>query len=59
MTVMLACAPFHRAEDTMNKETRNLFERIAKKMGWDDEGGLDTAEKKVCCTPHKPANNST
>ncbi|XP_033976952.1 acidic repeat-containing protein isoform X2 [Trematomus bernacchii] len=31
----------------MNNETRTLFERVAKKMGWDDEGGLDTAEKKL------------
>ncbi|XP_063731984.1 germ cell nuclear acidic protein [Eleginops maclovinus] len=30
----------------MNNETRTLFERVAKKMGWDD-GGLDTAEKKL------------
>ncbi|XP_029297121.1 germ cell nuclear acidic protein isoform X2 [Cottoperca gobio] len=31
----------------MNDHTRKLFERVAKKMGWDDEGGLDTAEKKL------------
>ncbi|XP_042349333.1 acidic repeat-containing protein [Plectropomus leopardus] len=31
----------------MNDETRKLFERVAAKMGWDDEGGLDAAEKKL------------
>lgn len=32
----------------MNDDTCKLFERVAKKMGWADKGGLDTAEKKVC-----------
>lgn len=32
----------------MNDETGKLFERVAKKMGWMDKGGLDTAERKVC-----------
>lgn len=37
----------------MNDDTCKLFERVAGKMGWADEGGLDTVEKKVCCPPHK------
>ena len=36
----------------MNDDTRKLFERVAQKMGWAEEGGLDAAEKKVCCTLH-------
>nr|XP_033489594.1 acidic repeat-containing protein [Epinephelus lanceolatus]XP_033489595.1 acidic repeat-containing protein [Epinephelus lanceolatus]XP_033500437.1 acidic repeat-containing protein-like [Epinephelus lanceolatus]XP_033500439.1 acidic repeat-containing protein-like [Epinephelus lanceolatus] len=43
----------------MNKETRNLFERIAKKMGWDDEGGLDTAEKKLISSIGKTRHGAT
>nr|XP_019949739.1 PREDICTED: acidic repeat-containing protein-like isoform X1 [Paralichthys olivaceus] len=31
----------------MNDDNRQLFERVAKKMGWMDKGGLDTAEKKL------------
>lgn len=33
----------------MNDDTCKLFDRVAKKMGWTDNGGLDTAERKVCC----------
>uniref|UniRef100_A0A3Q4AZ47 SprT-like domain-containing protein n=1 Tax=Mola mola TaxID=94237 RepID=A0A3Q4AZ47_MOLML len=33
----------------MDGDTCKLFERVALKMGWVDDGGLDTAEKKVCC----------
>lgn len=32
----------------MDEETHKLFHRVAKKMGWTDDG-LDTAEEKVCC----------
>ena len=38
-------------EETMNDDNRQLFERVARKMGWMDKGGLDTAEKKVCGAP--------
>ncbi|XP_077387497.1 germ cell nuclear acidic protein isoform X2 [Festucalex cinctus] len=31
----------------MNDDTRKLFERVAKKMGWTGDGGLDVAEKKL------------
>lgn len=31
----------------MNDEICKSFERVAKKMGWMDEGGLDAAEKKL------------
>ncbi|TDH07749.1 hypothetical protein EPR50_G00109390 [Perca flavescens] len=31
----------------MNDDTRKLFERVAEKMGWADDGGLDWAEKKL------------
>ncbi|KAM9850101.1 germ cell nuclear acidic protein [Aulostomus maculatus] len=31
----------------MNGDTSKLFERVAKKMGWMDNGGLVTAEKKL------------
>lgn len=34
----------------MNDDTCRLFERVAKKMGWTNKEGLDTAEKKVCIT---------
>lgn len=36
----------------MDDDTCRLFERVAQKMGWADEGGLDRAEKKVCCPIH-------
>lgn len=32
----------------MNDDACNLFKRVAQKMGWAEEGALDTAEKKVC-----------
>lgn len=37
-------------EGTMTDENFSRFERVSQKMGWDGEGGLDTAEKKVRCT---------
>ncbi|KAJ4945493.1 hypothetical protein JOQ06_023177 [Pogonophryne albipinna] len=43
----------------MNNETRTLFERVAKKMGWDDEGGLDTAEKKLISSIGKTRHPAT
>lgn len=33
----------------MGDNTYKLFDRVAKKLGWMDEGGLDAVEKKVCC----------
>lgn len=32
----------------MDDDTYNLFKRVAQKMGWAGEGGLDEAEKEVC-----------
>uniref|UniRef100_A0A3P8T685 Germ cell nuclear acidic peptidase n=1 Tax=Amphiprion percula TaxID=161767 RepID=A0A3P8T685_AMPPE len=32
----------------MSRDSCRSFERVARKMGWMDEGGLDAAEKKVC-----------
>lgn len=37
----------------MNGDTCKLFDRVAQKLGWADEGGLDTAEKKVGFSVHK------
>ncbi|XP_071381483.1 germ cell nuclear acidic protein [Centroberyx affinis] len=31
----------------MDDDTHKLFKRVAQKMGWTDEGGLDTAEVKL------------
>lgn len=31
----------------MDHDTYNLFKRVAQKMGWAGEGGLDEAEKEV------------
>lgn len=31
----------------MNDDTCNLFKRVAQKMGWASERGLDEAEEKV------------
>ncbi|XP_058504967.1 germ cell nuclear acidic protein isoform X1 [Solea solea] len=31
----------------MNDDNRRLFERVAKKMGWTDQEGLDGAERKL------------
>lgn len=33
---------------SMDDGTYNLFKRVAQKMGWAGEGGLDEAEKEVC-----------
>ncbi|XP_070693231.1 germ cell nuclear acidic protein [Pempheris klunzingeri] len=43
----------------MNNETCKLFDRVAKKMGWADEGGLDTAEKKLVSTIGKSRHAAT
>ncbi|XP_059202645.1 germ cell nuclear acidic protein [Centropristis striata] len=43
----------------MNDDTRKLFERVAKKMGWDEEGGLDTAEKKLISAIGKTRHAAT
>lgn len=43
----------------MNDDTCKLFASVAEKLGWADEGGLDTAEKKVCCSIHKLPNSTT
>lgn len=32
----------------MDDDTYNLFKRVAQKMGWAGERGLDEAEKEVC-----------
>ncbi|XP_035016496.1 germ cell nuclear acidic protein [Hippoglossus stenolepis] len=52
----------------MNDDNRQLFERVARKMGWMDKGGLDTAEKKLissigktrfgATSSHRPADPS-
>lgn len=34
----------------MNEHTSKLFARVAEKLGWTNEEGLDTVEKKVCIT---------
>lgn len=33
----------------MNDATSKSFHKVAKIMGWMDEGGLEETEKKVCC----------
>ncbi|XP_039975933.1 acidic repeat-containing protein [Xiphias gladius] len=43
----------------MNDDTCKLFERVAKKMGWTDKGGLDTAEKKLISTIGKSRHAAT
>ncbi|XP_045887288.1 acidic repeat-containing protein isoform X1 [Micropterus dolomieu] len=43
----------------MNDDTCKLFERVAKKMGWADKGGLDTAEKKLMSTIGKTRHDAT
>ncbi|XP_044220593.1 acidic repeat-containing protein isoform X1 [Thunnus albacares] len=48
-----------RAEETMNDDTCKLFERVAKKMGWMDDGGLDTAEKKLKAVIGKSRHGAT
>lgn len=40
----------------MDDDTCKLFERVAKKMGWTDNGGLDKAEKRVCCITDSYSN---
>lgn len=39
----------HRQKVNMNDETRKMFDEVAKKMGWLDNGGLEETEKRVCC----------
>ncbi|XP_034399150.1 acidic repeat-containing protein isoform X2 [Cyclopterus lumpus] len=43
----------------MNDETRSLFERVSQKMGWDGEGGLDTAERELMSLIGKTRHNAT
>lgn len=31
----------------MDDDTCNLFKRVAQKLGWAGEGGLDEAERRV------------
>ncbi|XP_054453839.1 germ cell nuclear acidic protein [Anoplopoma fimbria] len=42
----------------MNDDTRKLFERVAAKMGWAEEGGLDTAERKLISSIGKPRHTA-
>ncbi|XP_068571492.1 germ cell nuclear acidic protein [Cebidichthys violaceus] len=43
----------------MNDDTCKLFEGVAKKMGWADEGGLDTAEKQLMRSVGKTRHTAT
>ncbi|XP_068596950.1 germ cell nuclear acidic protein [Brachionichthys hirsutus] len=43
----------------MNGDTCKLFERVALKLGWAAEGGLDTAEKKLLGTIDKTRHAAT
>nr|XP_020506269.1 uncharacterized protein LOC109996475 [Labrus bergylta] len=43
----------------MNNDTSKLFERVAKKMGWCADGGLDTAEEKLMSKIGKTRNCAT
>ncbi|XP_037635144.1 acidic repeat-containing protein [Sebastes umbrosus] len=43
----------------MNDDTLRLFERVANKMGWTGEGGLDTAEKKLISSIGKTRHAAT
>nr|XP_046262933.1 acidic repeat-containing protein [Scatophagus argus]XP_046262934.1 acidic repeat-containing protein [Scatophagus argus]XP_046262935.1 acidic repeat-containing protein [Scatophagus argus]XP_046262936.1 acidic repeat-containing protein [Scatophagus argus] len=43
----------------MNADTCKLFERVAQKMGWADEGGLDRAEKKLLSSIGKHRHAAT
>ncbi|XP_077434171.1 germ cell nuclear acidic protein [Vanacampus margaritifer] len=43
----------------MNDDTRKLFERVAKKMGWTGDGGLDVAEKKLIDVIGKQRHGAT
>ncbi|XP_068181449.1 germ cell nuclear acidic protein [Antennarius striatus] len=43
----------------MNDDTCKLFERVAQKMGWTAEGGLDTAETKLLRTIDKTRHVAT
>ncbi|XP_054648036.1 germ cell nuclear acidic protein [Dunckerocampus dactyliophorus] len=43
----------------MNDETRKLFERVSKKMGWMEENGLDKAEKKLISEIGKKRHGAT
>ncbi|KAG7241902.1 hypothetical protein INR49_024872 [Caranx melampygus] len=46
-------------QSMMNDDTCKLFERVAKKMGWMDNGGLDTTEKKLLRATGKSRHNAT
>ncbi|XP_053734851.1 germ cell nuclear acidic protein isoform X1 [Synchiropus splendidus] len=43
----------------MNKETSDLFERVAKKMGWTDDDALVSSEKKLMTTIGKSRHAAT
>ncbi|XP_056295901.1 germ cell nuclear acidic protein isoform X2 [Pseudoliparis swirei] len=43
----------------MTDENFSRFERVSQKMGWDGEGGLDTAEKKLINLIGKTRHNAT
>ncbi|KAM8848635.1 germ cell nuclear acidic protein isoform 4-T4 [Synchiropus picturatus] len=43
----------------MNKETSDLFERVAKKMGWTDDDALASSEKKLMTTIGKSRHAAT
>ncbi|XP_068446116.1 germ cell nuclear acidic protein [Clinocottus analis] len=43
----------------MNEETRSLFERVAQKLGWGGEEGLDTAEKELISLIGKTRHTAT
>ncbi|KAM9356754.1 germ cell nuclear acidic protein [Symphorus nematophorus] len=43
----------------MNEGTYNLFQRVAQKMGWMDEGALDAAEERLKSAIGKSRHNAT
>ncbi|XP_034546121.1 acidic repeat-containing protein isoform X2 [Notolabrus celidotus] len=43
----------------MNDDTCKLFQRVAKKMGWAADGGLDTAEQKLMTSIGKNRHSAT
>lgn len=38
----------------MDQDNCKLFDRVAKKLGWMEMGGLDVAEEKVGCVNSYP-----
>ncbi|XP_069552823.1 germ cell nuclear acidic protein [Brachyistius frenatus] len=47
------------SEDSVDNDACKLFEKVAKKMGWMDEGGLDGAEKKLMSIIGKTRHTGT